>query len=158
MNEELYKAPSSGFESNVDENGSTFKGILYGSLVDIFGTLTIGIVIGIIYMGMLLSQGVSESEAIKLVENMDPLSIFDIVGGLFGLLVSFYSGYLCAKKSIINVNRNTIILFSITGSLGFLMGFGHYPLLQNILFTVLSISATFSGSKYWSVNNSHKRE
>ncbi len=154
MNNSVYESPESNLYVEGDSTGSALKGVLYGVLIDIGGTTIFGALFLISYALILIGQGVSEGDVATKIENLDILSIPSLIGMFIGLLFSFLAGFICAKKSINNIYRNTSILSVISAGIGFAAGSGSYSVSENILLTVLTVATIFLGAYYWKNKNS----
>ncbi len=133
--------------------GSASKGIFYGAIIDIVGSLLVSILFGFVYTIILLRQGVPVDEITARLTVIEHWSLPMLVGMAVGMLISFYAGYVCAKKSRTNLDRNASLLSLISCSFGFLVGYNIYSLPENILFSVLTVVVIFLGSNYWKKKN-----
>ncbi len=149
MIEEIYQPPQSKLNIPRKKSGSIFKGVIFGGIVDIVGTITYAIVFGIAYAIVLTVQGKSESEITTIVENFELYSVVGLLSLPFAFLISYYAGYLCAKKSGGDYKKSTAILCVISGAFGFIVGFETHSLLDNIVLTILTVLAIVYGSKRW---------
>lgn len=153
MDEDLYKPPSSDLELIQSRKGSALKGIIYGAIIDILGTLLFGILFGFIFSIILLSQGVAENELVNKISNIETWSLPSLIGMLGGTLISVFAGYVCAMKSIININRNAFILSIISVSFGLVMGGESYNTIEMLFMSGLTTGAVFFGANYWKSKN-----
>lgn len=134
--------------------GSSAKGIIYGSIVELVGTLIVGVLFVAAYYAFLLNEGLVKSEIILKMENIAPFSLPGIISTLDGLLISFYAGYLCAKKSIVNVYRNALILGVISNTLSVLVTYDSISLVKLAVLISLTTITIFLGSFFWKSKHS----
>lgn len=146
MSNNINQNPTLDATSPVMKSGSAVKAIIFGSLVDIFGGMVLGGIIGVIYAAFQIYHGVSKAEMISIaqhIELLSPLGIFSLIGGF---LTSFYAGYLCAKMSVTNIYRNTAVVFSISVFFAMFAGMDSYTVIENLVLAVISILAIFLGA------------
>ena len=134
--------------------GSSAKGIIYGSIVELVGTLIVGVLFVAAYYAFLLNEGLVNSEIILKMENIAPFSLPGIISTLDGLLISFYAGYLCAKKSIVNVYRNALILGVISNTLSVFVTYNSISLVKLAVLISLTTITIFLGSFFWKSKHS----
>lgn len=136
--------------------GSAVKGVIYGALIDILGSLLLGVLYGFGYAAILVKQDVPADEIIARLQAMDHWSLSAILFSALGVLISFYAGYICAKKSIVNIARNATILCVISCGFGLYLGYEIYSFWENIFFAILTSVAVFFGAFFWKKKILHK--
>jgi hypothetical protein len=149
MDKDIYKAPDSDVEVIQTPKGSSVKGIIYGALTDIIGTIIFSTLFGFLYAFILLRQGVSQEELVNSLSAMERWSLPSLIGIFIGTTISAIAGYVCAAKSIKHINRNAFILSIISASFGFLMGSASNGFSEFVFLTGLTVGAIFSGANYW---------
>ncbi|MDS4030397.1 MAG: hypothetical protein RKO66_10025 [Candidatus Contendobacter sp.] len=149
MEEKIYQPPKANIKVKEASSGSLLKGVIFGSATDIFGSLFFGVIFSIGYAFFLASQGLSENELIAQIEHIDLLSPAGLFGVLIGALISFYAGYLCAKKSGEHALKATLIVTLISCLFGLALGFNHYSIIESSVLSVITALAIFGGSTLW---------
>jgi hypothetical protein len=76
--------------------GSVAKALLTGAVIEIVGTLVVGVVAALVYGMVLASQGLSREEVNQALAHMEPLSVVGLLSGAAGSFVSVFAGYACA--------------------------------------------------------------
>ncbi|MGR6874053.1 hypothetical protein ACU6U9_17480 [Pseudomonas sp. HK3] len=135
------------------KEGSVTKGVIWGSIIDVVGTTIFGLIFGVAYATFQASQGVSEQEIIESLVQVDMFSIYNLIAISVGLLISFYAGYLCAKKSGEDVKKSTTILCLISCFFGIAVGATVYSLSELVVLSVLTIGAIILGANRWQVKS-----
>ena len=154
--------PNRPSESNADnkklKRGSPTKAIAIGVVVDLGGTIILGIILVMIYSVMLASEGLSPEEIEDQLVNLDPHSTFSIISMTLGGLVTVVAGYLCA--SIVNFSeyKYTFILGSISAAFGLMVSESHYSSLDNIFLTILTVMCALFGAWIYVVKKVNKTE
>lgn len=131
------------------KEGSVTKGVIWGTIVDVGGTILFGLIFGIGYAIIQASQGVSEQEIAESVMQVEMFSIYNLIGITIGLLISFYAGYLCAKKSGAGIKKSTAILCLISCFFGIVAGATVYSVGELVALSVLTIGVIIFGSNRW---------
>ncbi len=150
MDENIYKAPKANLTNDRQRKGSPVKAVLVASAVDVAGTLIIGLILAIGYGMVLSSNGYSPAQIAEKMENLDPFSIFSVLGMVCGFAVTIYAGYLCAKI----VNHAEFKIVTIYGVLmiffGLLTGSGAvFSPGINIILNLLSLLGAYLGGWYY---------
>jgi hypothetical protein len=146
MNEFPNSPPKSNAEKKRLKKGSPIKAITIGVVVDIGGTIVLGIILVMIYSVLLASEGLSPEEIEYQLVNLDPHSTFSIISMILGGLMTVFAGYLCA--SIVNFSeyKFTFIFGSISAAFGLMAGESHYSTLDNIFLTILTVMCALLGA------------
>ncbi len=152
MADNPYQPPKSGFDKPPRdlEPGSMFKAVLFGATTDIVGTNVIGIVFFIFYGVILGAQGKSAEEIQRVMEHVDPLSMFGLILMLFGLTMSVLGGYVCARTANVNSYTAVGIVSAISVAFGALTGSGEYEWPMLLLLSLLGLMANFAGG-WWHI-------
>ncbi len=149
MDNKIYTSPESSLSTQPLKQGTTLKGVAWGTLTDIGGTIIFGIIAGVVSGLVLSSQGLSMDEISEIMINVDILSFWGISTIIIGLLISFYAGYVCAKRSGEKVISSTTILCLISSLFGLSAGIDTFSFIENTLLTILTIGAiVFGAYKY----------
>ena len=126
--------------------GSPIKGVIYGVLVDVGGSVLMGIVLTVVYRVMLAASGASPEDMERALASPDPLSWVSLVGNIVGFGMSFLGGYVCARVAGKDEYRWAGIVAAIAFIAGFLFGMGAYPVEWNLLLALVSASAVMGGA------------
>ena len=146
MNEFTDNPPKTNTEKKEFIKGSPAKAIIIGVVVDIGGSIVLGIILVMIYSVMLASEGLSPEEIEYQLINLDPHSTFSIISMIIGGLMTVFAGYLCAKIVNYSEYKFTFILGSISAAFGLMAGESHYSTLDNIFLSILTVMCAFLGA------------
>ncbi len=130
-----------------DAKGSPVKAIGIGILVDIIGSLIVGVIITIIYAIILANSGVSTEEIANRLASADPYSIFSIIGITAGCFISLFAGYLCAKIVNYSEYQFVSILGLMSATLGVVIGGPHYSVTENVILIILTFASVLLGAR-----------
>ena len=147
MNANAYQPPKSDLGVDVRKPGSTFRAVLVGVLIELFGTLLVGLLIGVVFGFFMAAQGVSAEDIQAKFEQMDPFSSFALISNMAGFLVSLLAGYVCAWIANVNKYKPAYILAGISLSLGLLSGIGTTDWFTLLLLSLISAGAVLAGAK-----------
>ena len=158
MNEFPNSPPKSNAEKRRDKKGSPVKAITIGVIVDIGGTIILGLILVMIYSVLLASEGLSPEEIEHQLINLDPHSTFSIIGMILGGLMTVVAGYLCA--SIVNYSeyKFTFILGSISAASGLMVGESQYSTLDNIFLSILTVMCALLGAWLYVVGKANRTD
>lgn len=145
MTSEHYKTPASDMSGMESVPGSSPKAIVYGVLIDIGGSVLLGIALTIIYAGYLASQGMMEEQIQEALVTVETFSLVGLSGLVLGFGISILAGYVCAKTSKAHIIRDLVILSAISGSFSLLLSISSYGLLGQLLMIAATVLAIFSG-------------
>ncbi len=153
MTENPYNSPNSDVESDNKSHrpGSIWKGVLFGGLADIGGTMVISTIIAIIYLMQIWSPDMTP-EKIEEVMNLygedssNFNNIWSFIGLGFGLGFSVLGGYVCAIFARERWKKAALILAAILSGYGLYIGIEIYQLGVILALTLLSVMATYFGS------------
>ncbi len=154
MKDNIHHSPQANLETSYQPKGSPTKAVVIASAVDIIGTLAVGVVIAMVYGAILASSGVSLEGIAGRFESIDILSPFSLTGIGLGCLITIYSGYLCAK--IVNDSEYKIVSIfgAITVLFGWVVGVSYYSLVENVVFSLLTLFCVYLGA-WFHVKNKH---
>ena len=141
-----YQPPRASVADIERAPGSPIKGVIYGVLVDVGGSVLMGILLTVLYGVMLATSGASTEEIERTLATPEPLSWVSLVGNIVGFGMSFLGGYVCARVAGKDEYRSAGIVAAIALIAGFLFGMGTYPVEWNLLLALLSASAVMGGA------------
>ena len=152
MTNDPYSSPSSEIErdSESQRSGSLWKGILFGGLADVGGTMVMSTIMAIIYIARIWSPDMTPEyieEVIKqYAQDLTSFSnIWSIISLVLGLGFSVLGGYVCAIFAREKWKKAVLILAAILSGYGLLAGSEYYQLGVNLALTLLSVIAVFFG-------------
>lgn len=145
MDADIYKPPQAQLADQPAEPGSLTIAVVVGVVVDLIGTLVIGVVLSISLGVYLASQGNSPEEIQHALENLSPTSPVSLLAGALGCLVSVGAGYWCAAISRRRDYRAPVIMAAIMTVVGFFLGGEHAPWVHAIM-AALSAASVLAGA------------
>ena len=146
MNEFTDSPSKSNAEKKKLKKGSPVKAIVIGVVVDIGGSIVLGIILVMIYSVLLASEGLSPKEIEYQLTNLDPHSTFSIISMIVGGLVTVFAGYLCARIANYSEYKFTFILGCISAAFGLMVGESHFSTLDNIFLSILTLLCALLGA------------
>lgn len=143
-----YEPPRANLNLKNSEPGSLPKAVAVGVLIDLGGTLIVGVGASLIYGAILAAQGLSEDAIARAFEELDPWSAFGLFTSFLGMLVSAFAGYHCARIA----NRRTYlapgILAMISCAFGAALSAGLYSQLEMLILSGLTVIAVLGGASF----------
>lgn len=142
-----YGAPAAKVADRDPAAGSPVKGVIYGVLVDILGTLGATVAFGLGYGIYLASSGVPLEEIERAGQEVDPTSGIGLAGTFIGLGFSVLGGYVCARVAGAPELKWAAIVGAISAVSGFLIAMGSesYSAPLSLLSNGLSFAAVMVG-------------
>jgi len=152
MTENPYNSPGSEVESDSESQrpGSLWKGILFGGLLDLGGSIAAGTIMLIIYMLQVWSPEMTpeylEQVANQYTKEITSFSnIWSFISLFFGLGFSVLGGYVCAFFAREKWQKAVLILAAILSGYALLVGGEHYQLGVLLVLTLLSVISIYIG-------------
>jgi len=142
-----YEPPKAAVSDVERLPGSPVKGIVYGVLIDVGGSLVLGLAVMLLYGIVLAASGVPPEEMEKALTNVDPLSWVSLVGNVMGMGVSFLGGYVCARVAFKDEYKWAGVVAVISFISGFLFGMSAYSIEWNLLLALVSAGAVMAGAR-----------
>lgn len=142
-----YQPPKASVADVEPAPGSPVKAVVYGVLVDVGGSVVMGIVLTVVYGVVLAASGLSPEEMERAMASPEPLSWISIIGNALGFLASFIGGYVCARVAGRDEYKWAGVVAVISGIAGFLFGMSSYPIEWNLLLVLLTASAVLAGAR-----------
>ena len=139
-----YRPPQAAVADQDRPRGSPVKGMLFGVLVDVGGSMVAAFILFFIWAIWLGASGL-DAEAITqaMVEN-DPTSGISLIGYVVGTAFSWLGGYVCARVAQETELRCAAVVAAISGTLALAMG-SELPLPLYLLLTALTVAAVMLG-------------
>ena len=125
--------------------GSPLKAVVYGVLVDVGGSIVLGVALVIAYSITLASSGVPSEEIERILAEGSPASWVAILGFLLGCATSFLGGYVCARTAGEAEMKWVGIVAAVSALASLLMGSGAYAFEWNAVLALLGMGAVFAG-------------
>lgn len=143
-----HQIPGHEWVENSVEQTSSLKAVLWGAATDIGGTIVFSAFASFLYTIFLASQGYDQARIMEVFINLDTFTTFGLILTSVGLLISFYAGFVCAKKNLANSKRNTVILCAIMSIYCMASSWSQTDLLKSFALTVLTLVALYLGYRY----------
>jgi hypothetical protein len=138
-----YAPPASNIELPDEHKGAPWKAVLFGVLIDIGGTMLLGIVVATVAFAVLTAQGKDASDFEQLFT--DPMSPMMMAISFAGCLMSVIGGYVCSRFA----KQNELKLAGVMAMISTLYSLvvGSYEFTAYTLFLyVATIASIFFGS------------
>jgi hypothetical protein len=140
-----YRPPQAAVADRDRPRGSPVKGMVFGVLVDIGGTILAGMTLVFVWAIWLAANGHSGEQIEQALQNPDPASAVSILGYVVGTAFSGLGGYVCARVARETELRCAAVVAAVSLAFGFAVG-GTHSLETNILLTAATIAAVLSGA------------
>jgi hypothetical protein len=127
--------------------GSVIKGVLAGLAVDFGGTIAFGIVLSVVYGGLLAAAGQGEAQIRAALAESDSNSTFAAFGVVGGCAFSILGGYVCERVARQRNYRAGAILGIVSVGLGLAMGAFSLPWAENVLLAFLTVGSVLLGTR-----------
>ena len=124
--------------------GSPVKGMIFGLLVDIGGSLVASFVLFFVWAIWLSSSGLDAEAVAQSMAEPDPLSGFSLASYALGGGFSWLGGYVCARVARETELRCAAVIATISSLVSLAMGIGLPPGLYLFL-TVLTFASVMLG-------------
>lgn len=137
--------PPQSVVSDPPTPGKPYKGLFLGLLVDIGGSMVLGVVLFIAYLALAAPPGVNfETDSAQLSESFRASAFADL-GMFFGCLLSVAGGYVCARIAKPSSMRLCWLMAAISCGSGFLLSFDDYSIGMNLLLAVATFASVTVG-------------
>jgi peptidoglycan/LPS O-acetylase OafA/YrhL len=148
MADNPFKPPDARLRDPQPGPGSPLRAILAGLLVDLGGSMLVGIALSLFYAASLASSGLSQAQVDEAMKNVAPTSGVAIVGIVLGALCSVAGGYVCARIARRDEYRTGGIMAALSAFFSLLMGGDGTPGDLAFLLTLCTIACVLLGVKY----------
>lgn len=149
-----YAPPVSDVLVIEERKGAWWKALLYGVLIDIGGTMLLGIVVATVTFSVLTAQGKDTSDYVQLFA--DPLSPMMMAMSFAGCLLSVLGGYVCASVAKQNELKLAGVMAMISTLYSVMLGSYEYTAYMVFLY-VATIASIFFGSWIGMKRNQQRR-
>lgn len=144
-----YLPPNSKIEDKNAEKGSPKKAVIVACSIDIFGTLFMSVILGFLYGFVLSFQGLSQQEIANSYYSQGMLSPLNLLNLIFGISITIYAGFLCAKiGKCVNYKLVTIYLVVVVVIMNLLALVAGQDMssVKNIILTIISMLSGYFGA------------
>jgi hypothetical protein len=124
--------------------GSPVKGMVFGVLVDIGGSLLASFVLFFVWAIWLGSSGMEAEAIAQAMAEVDPLSTVSLVGYTVGMALSWLGGYVCARVARETELQCAAVVATVSALVTLASG-SDTPLGMALLLTALTIAAVMAG-------------
>jgi hypothetical protein len=124
--------------------GSPVKGMVYGVLVDIGGSLLASFVLFFLWAMWLAATGMDATSIQQAMAEPDPLSAVSLIGYATGTALSWAGGFVCARVAKETELQCAAVVATVSGLLALTMGSGA-PFELHLFLTVLTVGAVMLG-------------
>ena len=143
-----YTPPTAPVRDPAPGKGSAAWAVIAGLLVDLGGSLVVGVALTILYGATLAANGTTdEAQLAAALANIPVDSWVSIVGMILGCMFSLAGGYVCARIARRADYRLPGIVAAISAVSGFALAAGHYPLWLNIAMLAATAASVMGGAR-----------
>ncbi len=146
MNNNLYHPPESRLSNGDLEPGSPIKAIIVGVAIDIFGTLLLSVILGIVFGLYWHYSGENIDALADHASQLDLTSPFQMVSMILGSLISLYAGYTCARIARQNIYFYAAVAGLIVSILSYLLGMQSFSQAESLFLSILSLAIYIYGA------------
>ena len=147
MMETTYQSSVANVDRTADQERRPVRGILISFVVDVGGTFMGIAVMAIIYVGILTYNGKTRSEIDHLLSASDPMTLFNIMIALWGVLMSFIGGFICVRISRARDYNYPIVLATLVFVFGIVTSWAALEIYEILFWSTLSFGATMLGAQ-----------
>jgi hypothetical protein len=140
-----YRPPGAPVTDQDRPRGSPVKGMAFGVLVDIGGTMLAGVALVFVWAVWLAASGQSAEQIEQAMQKPDPASALSIAGYVVGTAFSGLGGYVCARVARETELRCAAVVAAISIAFGFAVG-GAQSFAMNVLMVGSTIAAVMAGA------------
>lgn len=142
-----YQAPKASVADVEAAPGSPVKAVIFGVLIDVGGSLVVGILLTVGYGIVLAASGVPPEDLERVMSNPEPLSAVSLIGNLLGCVASFLGGYVCARVAGREEYKWAGMVAGISAIAGFGFGLAAYSIEWNLLFVLVTAAVVMAGAR-----------
>ena len=125
--------------------GSPVKGMVYGVLVDVGGSLVASFVLFFVWAIWLGASGMDAEAIAQVMAEPDPLSGVSLIAYTIGTALSWLGGYVCARVARETELQCAAVVATVSAMVALAMG-GGMAFELYILLTVLTVAAVMFGA------------
>lgn len=139
-----YRPPEAPVADAERPRGRPVKGMLYGVLVDLGGSLLASFVLFFFWAMWLSASGLNPEEITHEIQEPDPLSAFSLFGYAVGGAFSWAGGYVCARVARETELQCAAVVATISTLVALAMGTG-LPLALYLFLTLMTFGCVMLG-------------
>lgn len=139
-----YRPPQAAVADQEPPRGSPVKGMIFGLLVDIGGSMIAALILFFAWAIWLGASGLDAEAIMQAMAENDPTSGISLVGYVIGTAFSWSGGYVCARVARETELQCAAVVATISGALALAMS-AELPLPLYLLLTVLTVAAVMLG-------------
>ena len=129
------------------------KAVIVGALIDVGGTLTAGIVVGIALSAVLASRGLSIEQIEQELTSIEPGSAVGLLSSVLGALISLCAGYVCARIAGAREYHAGAMLATVSLAFGLVLGGGYYSVGEHLALGGLTVASVMLGVHFGARRN-----
>jgi hypothetical protein len=139
-----YQPPEAPVSDRDARRGAPVKGMIFGLLVDIGGSLIAAVVLVFVWSVWLAASGMDAEAITQMLSEPDPLSTFSFVSYAVGCGFSWLGGYVCARVARETEMRCAAAVATVSSLIAVTMGTA-LPLALNLVLTLFTFGAVMLG-------------
>jgi hypothetical protein len=139
-----YRPPEAPVADAEKPRGSPVKGMIFGLLVDIGGSLLSSFALVFVWAIWLAASGLDAEAITQAMAEPDPLSAFSVLGYTVGSAFSWLGGYVCARVARETEMRCAAVIATVSSLVSLAMGTA-LPVGLYLFLTVLTFAAVMLG-------------
>jgi hypothetical protein len=128
------------------EQGSAFKAVLFGFLVDVGLSLVVGVLFAMLYGVYQIASGQSMEEIGQFFAEPDPFSLPMLLLQVVGGACSFLGGFVCARVARHSEYRLGAILAALTLTFGWVTNGGEQQPVLTLVASIVTVFSTLFGA------------
>ena len=139
------------------EPSSPFGAVMLGLLVDVGGSVAVGIVGSVVYARQLHDEGVPDDQLREAMSNLPHDSPLYMGTLLIGIALSVLGGYVCARVARRHEYRAGLMMAAASALFSLVMGGGGEDAGMTVLLTVTGFACNLLGVK-WGADHNRRAE
>ena len=139
-----YQPPEAPVADQDARRGAPVKGMIFGLMVDIGGSLIAAVLLVFVWSIWLAASGMDAEGITQMLSEPDPLSTFSFVSYAVGCGFSWLGGYVCARVARETEMRCAAVVATVSSLIAVTMGTA-LPLALNLVLTLLTFGAVMLG-------------
>jgi lysylphosphatidylglycerol synthetase-like protein (DUF2156 family) len=150
-----YRPPQAPVADPERPRGAPVKGMVFGVLVDLGGSLAAALTLSFSYGIWLAASGMTAGDIEQALTQRDALSAFSLVGYTVGTAFSWLGGYVCARTARETELKCAGVVATVSCIAGLLLAMDE-PLELNLALVLLTIGAVMLGG--WMGKRQNERQ
>jgi hypothetical protein len=150
-----YRPPQAVVADQEPRRGSPVKGMIFGLLVDIGGSMIAAFILFFTWAIWLGASGLDAEAITQAMAENDPMSGISLIGYVVGTGFSWLGGYVCARVAYETELRCAAVVATISAAVALAMG-TELPLPLHLLLTALTVAAVMLGGWMGALRNARQ--